>query len=60
MIVTLELPDDMPPVQVEEAKRVVEDGAFIALRRPPAMTNEECATFCTAAVELLKSSYPGF
>jgi hypothetical protein len=54
MQVTVEIPDDLPAEQLAEAKRALESGEFIALRRPPELTNEEVADFVTQAVHVLR------
>lgn len=57
MKITVEVPDDIDPVRLAEAKRVVETGEYLVFHRPPAMTNEEAWDASAAIVDAFITRY---
>ena len=49
MQVTVEVAEDADPDQVASAIEAVQSGSFIAIRRPPGLSNAQVGSFCVQA-----------
>lgn len=57
MRIEVDVPDDMDPVRLEEARLLLSSGEYLVFLRPSAMTNEEAFAMSSAVVETLVMRY---
>lgn len=57
MRIEVDVPDDMDPVRLEDARLLLASGEYLVFLRPSAMTNEEALSISSAVVQTLVSRY---